>query len=324
MKLEVLEFLKEKKGTPSEQYNKAMELYRKSEGHSVPSLNYYNRSGFSASNLESVCYDLKKIHNVSDLEIRAKNVKNIKVKAAVFVGTKEADTSDVNKELGSTGPENKENDTDVTKSDTDVQKNGTDAVKNGTLENNSKNTDPDILVVPVGDITTYNEIFRDAPVAAVGGLKIREEFPFLAEKECPDEFKILVADMFTAWGNFKDAHKELVADKTDAELFVLAKEAIENFQLNKEIWDELNYYKENKEVLGNHPIFKEKVLKAAVAKMTPVALMKRKTNLKSYVSKEKKKLIDNTDEASISKINKKIEDYNQELTIIENRLEPKE
>src|SRR5690606_8577215 len=68
MKNKVLEFLAGD-GTPEDRYNTAMELYRKSEGNSPAAVNYYNRAGYTVHNLANICYDLKKLYEITDAEI---------------------------------------------------------------------------------------------------------------------------------------------------------------------------------------------------------------------------------------------------------------
>src|SRR5690606_1387694 len=123
--------------------------------------------------------------------------------------------------------------------------------------------------------------------------KLREEFPFLNEKDCPDKFKILVADKFTALKAYEDAHAELQRKKAAGEeegLFELGKTSVENFELNQLIYDELNYYKEHKEILGNHPIFADDMLQKQVDGYSTKEAMKRQGNLRSYISRETPKL----------------------------------
>ena len=40
-------------------------------------------------------------------------------------------------------------------------------------------------------------------------IRFRERFPFLNEPSCPDVLKVAVADMFTAYGRYKEAHAKL-------------------------------------------------------------------------------------------------------------------
>lgn len=78
-------------------------------------------------------------------------------------------------------------------------------------------------------------------------LRIRDRFPFLKDENCPDQLKIMVADMFTAYDSYKEAHQALLDNPdTDAEgAYAECKKAVENFKLNRDIWDILEYYKEH-------------------------------------------------------------------------------
>ena len=200
-------------------------------------------------------------------------------------------------------------DTDVAQNDTDVTKSGTD--------------DTETIKI------SLESVIKKSDDAVKGGLKLRERFAFLGEADCPDKLKILVSDMLSAWDAFKAGHAALMVvteegkeDKslTDAEIYELAKETIEAFQLNHAIWDELEFYNEHKEVLGNHPIFADEKLKEKVAAMSDVDLVNRQKNVRSYISKENKKLKSAKDEAATTKIKKKIQELNQELNLLDERI----
>lgn len=386
MKTEVLKYLQSKEGTPEERYNAAMALLRKSEGKSIPAVNYYNRAGYTSENLKNICYDLQQLHGVTDREVLAvsskkgsekskvnslkpstleevlkiipENVKAIlKFLAHMPSGDYPSEILDLWKPLPDFVAEHKNIFTDdlgldlkeedifktlymsledwtddnnefdklavvvkeiaakqiVDDSGTDVQKNGTDVPKNDTK-----------------DTKSVTQLIEEAPDNAKGGLSLRVQFPFLAQDDCPPNFKILVADMLTAWDTYKNCHEALnvVAEEgkealSDAELFELAKEAVEAFELNHAIWDELNYYKEHGDVLGNHPIFADDQLKEKVAGMKGTELVKRRNNVRSYITKENKKLKPDTTEAAAKKINAKIKELNQELNLLDARLEEK-
>lgn len=165
--------------------------------------------------------------------------------------------------------------------------------------------------------------YTEAPDAAKEALKLRDEFPFLKDKDCPDEFKILVADKFTALEEFEKAHAEIqkVKESADADtLFALGKQAVENWELNREIYEELDHYKEHGEILGNHPIFEHDMLQAKVNAYSIQDAMKRQGNLRSYISRESKKLESIKDEKKRANVETKISDWQAELDLIDARL----
>lgn len=125
---------------------------------------------------------------------------------------------------------------------------------------------------------------------------IREEFPFLNEPNCPDEFKILVADKITAWNAYKlnhallQKHESGEAVLSEEEAACVAKESVEMFELNQSIYEELNHYQANGEILGKHPIFKDYSLKLELAGKTKDELLSIIKNAPPYISKAKKSL----------------------------------
>lgn len=65
----------------------------------------------------------------------------------------------------------------------------------------------------IGELTDELEAARskyaEAPEPVRKMIRFREKYPFLNSPDCPDVLKILVADMFTAYGNYKAAHARL-------------------------------------------------------------------------------------------------------------------
>lgn len=336
MKNKVLEFLAGD-GTPEDRYNTAMELYRKSEGNSPAAVNYYNRAGYTVHNLANICYDLKKLYEITDAEIadvtfKAKMVELSKEKERALM---KARTETLNQladfDIASANYNELKKMAAVLKLDLPDMKKQTifDALIAEKTEN-IKGT-----ISPFEESKTSNTSGKvlssvsEAPEAAKAGFKIREEFPFLSSPDCPDKLKILVADMFTAWDNYKAAHAELLKlseegqeprQMTDDEIFALAKDAVENFELNRSIWEELDYYEQHKEILGNHPIFADEVLKEKVAKFTDAAALKRRNNLRTYISRDTPKIANAATEAAGQKIAEKVKEWTQEMNLLNARL----
>lgn len=85
--------------------------------------------------------------------------------------------------------------------------------------------------------------------------RFRDDFPFLRDPNCPPELKILAADKITAHERYIQAHDHLFDCTTLDECYQTARTAIENFQENRDIFAELDYYREHHAVLGKHRIF---------------------------------------------------------------------
>ena len=69
MKDQVIEFLGNPPKSKPEQFNQALSLYKDSRNHNPSQVRYMNTLGFSADRLESLLYDLKKLHNIRDVEV---------------------------------------------------------------------------------------------------------------------------------------------------------------------------------------------------------------------------------------------------------------
>ena len=83
MKDKAIKFLASLPESKTEQFNQALELYRKSPNNNPQQVRYMNSLGFSADRLQVLLYELKKLHNITDLqlaEIRGKKVVKMKAK----------------------------------------------------------------------------------------------------------------------------------------------------------------------------------------------------------------------------------------------------
>lgn len=85
--------------------------------------------------------------------------------------------------------------------------------------------------------------------------RFRDDFPFLRDPDCPVELKILTADKITAHERYIHAHDHLFDCTSLDECYHAARTAIENFQENRAILAELDYYREHHAILGKHRIF---------------------------------------------------------------------
>lgn len=102
----------------------------------------------------------------------------------------------------------------------------------------------------------------------------------------------------------------------NAAIFKDAKTAMENFVENQLIYDEFNYYQDNKEVLGVHPVFRVYKLKLQIKKMREATAVKRLSNLKNYINRDSNKLSKLKDADAIAKFSDKISLWKEELDLI--------
>lgn len=107
---------------------------------------------------------------------------------------------------------------------------------------------------------------------------------------------------------------------TSKELLEAAAQTVKNFELDLQIMDELEHYKEHKEVLGKHPIFWERMLKQAVKNYTGIELVRRQTTLRANISRDKKKLLSIKDKSKKQKFEAKLKQYVIELELVDERI----
>lgn len=124
------------------------------------------------------------------------------------------------------------------------------------------------------------------------GLKLRDEYPFLNDPNCPNEFKVLVADKISAYKNYAAKHAETLeaADAGEAEdkLYELAKETLGNYEMNQEAKAELDFFRDtNGKILGKHPLLADLKLNQDVNEMTEADLVKARNNGLKSVNKYK-------------------------------------
>lgn len=149
-------------------------------------------------------------------------------------------------------------------------------------------------------ITTNNEgqSHRSAPTTEEvikKTTKLREEFPFLGRKDCPEEFAILVNKMLTAYDDYRSNRDKLYdidKNKLDA-CYQGARSVLDSHILNREIWEELNHYKIHGTILGKRPEFKIRIIRAEFEAMTTIALSRISgNNIPRKMSYYKKQLSD--------------------------------
>lgn len=219
------------------------------------------------------------------------------------------------------------------------------------FEASNDNLEVNDAAVPKGDNETGQDIFEDTPFIkelkanedAKEGLKLREEYPFLSNPNCPPAFHILVGEKITAWEEFaknrsfldilgvmtpedvpaevlelKIAYDLLSDVERASQLRNFAKQAVDNFQLNSDIKAELDFYKEQGKVLGNHPALNDLKIEQEISELDEAGLVEMKTKASKNVSKAKKEVeAKGTNEAR----EKRIHDWGLRQKLTEARLE---
>lgn len=167
--------------------------------------------------------------------------------------------------------------------------------------------------------------YQDAPATTVKVIRFREKFTFLNDADCPDILKILVADMFTAYAKYKEAHARLAAMPDDADTIEtarLSEEVVENFVTDREIWEELEYYQEHHEILGKYEKVKALQVRQELTAMSDVDLMKKRQSASAQISKQKKIIDDpKADREKKANAEKVMEEWTAKKTAIEDEIE---
>lgn len=130
--------------------------------------------------------------------------------------------------------------------------------------------------------------YKAAPETVTKMIRFREKFTFLNSPDCPDILKILVSDMFTAYGKYKEAFARLEVTPDDVSSLSTAQEAqavVENFITNREMWDELEYYRENGKILGKCEKVKSLSVRKGVENLSDIDIQKALNNARANLSK---------------------------------------
>jgi len=149
-------------------------------------------------------------------------------------------------------------------------------------------------------------------------IKLREEFPFLGNKDCPDEMAIVVNKMLTAYDDYRGKRERLYeVNVNDREqCYQTAREILDAYILNRQCWDELNHYKIHGNALGKMPEFKISNMRQKYSKMNTVKLVKMlNVNIPRRMTYNKKEL-NNSDSANKDDTRKRMAMCREETKLI--------
>lgn len=132
--------------------------------------------------------------------------------------------------------------------------------------------------------------YAETPEPVKKMIRFREKYPFLNSPDCPDVLKVLVADMFTSYDNYKAAHARLqvLADDEAAAAVADCEKVVTEYLKNREIWDELEYYRENGAILGKAAKFREMEAAEDYTQLSEIDLMKKLQSANVNESKHRK------------------------------------
>jgi len=141
--------------------------------------------------------------------------------------------------------------------------------------------------------------------------RLREDFDFLGDDDCPEVLKVLVSDMITTHGRYVKGHGRLfdVAHKSAQVCFKAAEVVVENYIENRRIWAELNHYKNTRTLLGEHPIFERIKQEEALKNMTDAEKKKYKESVRKKIWKRKEMLKNNPDSVHAERWREEIKEF---------------
>lgn len=118
-------------------------------------------------------------------------------------------------------------------------------------------------------------------------VKLRDDFPFLSDPDCPYELKVLASDKITAYHNYVSGHEKLFDCTSPQEQFDAAKFVTENYIENRRIYKELEYFKKTRIILGKHPIFDRLRRFRLLSQLNVIELIKLKSKLEHNIWRTK-------------------------------------
>ncbi len=293
LKKEVLDFLKSTSVSPYERFNKAFTYFKKHPSKNRNSESNYNRKGYSDQNLKNLEYDLKKLYEISDIEIHTSTLPVVGAALDAKV-SKLGSNEKTPEDLASLG-----NDLDFL-----AELKGFGAKVFDAIDSES-------------DTTITSEEYKG----------IREEFKFLDDASCPDVLFVLVGKRIRAYRMYQKLHAQLEAvnngelQLSEEEKLQLTKEVAAAYAENRACYAELNYYEEKHDFLGKHPLFRESNLKKEVDLMSSEDLLKfNKSSIKFFHDQKKalEKYLGNSEK--LEEINKKISDREYKLSLVNSKL----
>lgn len=113
--------------------------------------------------------------------------------------------------------------------------------------------------------------------------KLRDDYAFLNNLDCPAELKILAADKITAYHRYCQAHDRLFDCVTREEQKKTVSDLVKNYLENRAIIAEFVHYKEHGHALGKHPVFKWTRELKSLRSLNPVELVVKQQKLEHNI-----------------------------------------
>lgn len=324
MKEEIIKFFETDRS-----FNGAIALYSK-HGRNANFLRSVNIKGDTPKNKENLLYELFKLIGLSGIEynkllnVPLKSKEQADLESTAALELKLANEAEALKIKVRKEAENFVLEADFNSIDIDQDKAFSLAQ---TLELQLEDEDPETVLLALEIFkneyeaaNTVKALLAKAPEEFAKSVKLRQEFPFLNESTCPDELKILVADMLTAHHNYMEAHPKLALAENAEEINTLAETVVENYLENRSIWEELKHYKEKGEILGEHSKLKELAFRKELESMSTPELIKLKDSLYNKITRTKKQITDDNKPHLVEERTARVAEFENQFAIVKKLL----
>ena len=336
-KLIVLAFLAADFADKYERFNKAFELYKKTPGKNIGFETKVNRVGYTDEFLESMLYDLKKLNDISDVEVveeknRNKPVVEFKPKAppkapGVKVGELELPLEFIKGVVVTLKIKTSAKTADGLQAAIDKQ---SEEVKNQIIDL-ANSTKVNKIEVDFENVTATTDNAEDTtePSKSLPDTEeqsLREEFPFLNDEDCPEIMYVVVGKRIAAHKRYESLHALLqqieagTFEGTEEQKLAIVQDTEAAFAENRALWEELNHYAEKGEILGKHELFRQNQLKKEVDEMSKEELVKFIPSSATFFSRKKSELAKAKDADKIAKIQLAIDEREYKLKLVNEKL----
>lgn len=270
-------------------------LYNKFPNKSLAVQNYLSRLSNSEKNLKVLCYELCVVAGIPERQMTillSKPVVKKQTTKVITIPTTPTKTPTLEEQLiAFTGEETEET----------IQ-------ALATFVGVKETEDVIAAIEKAKEILVTNKL-ENLDINTKESIKLRQQFPFLKNEDCPRELKLLVADLITAYEEFITKQPQLHNNATQEQLQQLVADVNGSYINRKEIFAELENYKNTGKLLGKHPLFKQLEEEETILKLDSTALSKKINNLTNYINRNTKKLNEATTDEDKAKYKAKVDNY---------------
>lgn len=151
--------------------------------------------------------------------------------------------------------------------------------------------------------------------------KLRSDWPFLENPECPPELKLMISDKITAYRNCIQEYENLPKATSASDQLNTVRSLVNNFIANHDIYKELKHYKDKGKILGEHKIFVQYKRIKDLRNLNSMELFKKKKNLEYSIWRNESKIKKENRPDLLHSRQDKIKELKMELAEVDRLLE---